>query len=112
MKERGVDFILSPAFSGVAAALGQSHYWNYTAIWNLLDQPCVTLPTGLFQDPAIDKADTNYKPRNSVDAREWEKYVPEKFVGAPICVQITGKHFQDEATIAASELVSEILKSK
>lgn len=111
MKDRGVDFILSPAYNGVAAVLGESQYWNYTAIWNLLDQPSVILPTGLFQSPATDRADSAYEPRNDVDAREWAKYVPEKFDGAPICVQVTGKHFHDEQTLAASKLISDILKS-
>lgn len=74
MKERGVDFIISPTHCGVAPALGESQYWNYTAIWNILDQPCVILPTGLSQDLAIDKADPNYKPRNEFDDREWKKF--------------------------------------
>lgn len=30
MKERGVDFILSPAYVGVAAELQTAQYWLYT----------------------------------------------------------------------------------
>jgi amidase len=112
MKERGVDFIISPTYLGVASELGTSQYWNYTAIWNILDQPCVILPTGLFQDPAVDKAETTYKPKNETDEREWKKYVPERFVGAPINFQVTGKHFRDEETIAAGKLISEIVSGK
>lgn len=104
-----MDFILSPTYCGVAAVCGESQYWNYTAIWNILDQPCVVLPTGLFQDPAIDAVDASYEPRNDIDAREWKKYAPEKYTGAPINVQVTGKHFHDEETIAAGKLISEIL---
>lgn len=111
MKERGVDFILSPTFNGVAAGLGESQYWNYTAIWNILDQPCTIFPTGLFHDPAIDKADPEFKPRNEAEEREWKKYTPEKFIGAPIALQLTGKHFRDEETLAAAKLVAEIVRS-
>ncbi|EXJ81134.1 hypothetical protein A1O3_07422 [Capronia epimyces CBS 606.96] len=111
MKARGVDYILSPTFVGVAPELGTSQYWNYTAIWNILDQPCVVFPTGLVQDPTIDKVEEAYVPRNKQDEREFKKYVPERFVGAPIALQLTGKHFRDEETIAAAKVVAEIVQS-
>ena len=62
MKERGVDFILAPAYVGVAAELHTAQYWLYTAIWNILDQPCVTFPTGLTADPSIDTLARLIKP--------------------------------------------------
>lgn len=113
MKSRGVDFILSPPFNGVAAVLGESHYWNYTAIWNILDQPSAVFPTGLFQDPAVDVVPV-YEPRNEVDEREWRKYSrsPGRYRGAPICLQLTGKHFRDEETLAAAKLISGIVLGK
>ena len=73
MKERGVDFILAPAYVGVAAELHTAQYWLYTAIWNILDQPCITFPTGLTADPSIDTVDTEYKPRDAIDEREYKK---------------------------------------
>ena len=107
MKERGVDFILSPTYVGVAAIEGEPHYWNYTAIWNVLDQPSTIFPTGLFQDPSIDKAPSSFKPRDATEAREWKKYEkPELYKGAPINLQLTGKHFKDEETVAASKLIA------
>ncbi|OJJ33190.1 hypothetical protein ASPWEDRAFT_115060 [Aspergillus wentii DTO 134E9] len=108
MKSRGVDFILSPAFNGTAAVMGESHYWNYTAIWNILDLPSAVFPSGLFQDPAVDLAE-EYTPRNEVDAREWKKYKPERYVGAPIGLQLAGKHFRDEETLAAAKVISDLL---
>ncbi|KAL4803953.1 amidase signature domain-containing protein [Aspergillus unguis] len=110
MKTHGVDFILCPAYVGVAAVLGESHYWNYTAIWNILDQPAAVFPSGLYVDPQLDPIDSSYKPRNAVDEREWKKYDPERYVGAPIGLQLVGKHFKDEETLAAASLVSSVLK--
>lgn len=127
MRERGVDFIIAPAYVGVAAELHTAHYWLYTAIWNILDQPCVTFPTGLNVDPKIDVVEVDYKPRDAVDDREYQKCrwnlnlqksiltrapdVPEKFTGAPIALQLVGKHFRDEETVAAAGLVSEIIQA-
>ncbi|KAF9892336.1 hypothetical protein FE257_002113 [Aspergillus nanangensis] len=113
MKTRGVDFILCPTYAGVAAVLGESHYWNYTAIWNILDHPAVVFPSGLVVDTALDAADERYVPRGEVDAREWKKYTgPERYEGAPIGLQFVGKHFKDEETLAAAAVVERILKGE
>ncbi|OQU99866.1 hypothetical protein CLAIMM_05439 [Cladophialophora immunda] len=110
MKERGVDFILCPAYVGAAAQLATGKYWLYTAIWNILDQPAVIFPTGLRVDQELDPVETGYTPRSKQDEEEYKKYSPEKYVDAPIALQVVGKHFRDEATIAASELISKIVQ--
>ncbi|RHZ52863.1 hypothetical protein CDV55_104739, partial [Aspergillus turcosus] len=112
MKSRGVDFILCPVYVGAAAVMGESQYWNYTAIWNILDYPGVVFPSGLVVDPALDPVDSTYRPRSEVDAREWAKYRPERYEGAPIGLQLVGKHFKDEETLAAAGLVSDIVQGK
>lgn len=38
------------------------------------------------------------------------KDTPEDFKDAPIALQLAGKHFRDEDTIAASEMVSRIIQ--
>ncbi|PYI24290.1 amidase [Aspergillus violaceofuscus CBS 115571] len=116
MRSRGVDFILCPAYVGVASVLGESHYWNYTAIWNILDQPAVVFPSGLFveRDELVEE-EKEYVPRtNGVDEREWMKWKvagAERYEGAPVGLQLVGKHFKDEETLAAAGLVSELLSS-
>ncbi|KAL4877316.1 amidase signature domain-containing protein [Aspergillus karnatakaensis] len=108
IKSRGIDFILCPAYVGAAAVLGESHYWNYTAIWNILDHPAAVFPSGLFVDPKLDGVDVSYQPRSALDEREWKKYAPERYYGAPIGLQIAGKHFKDEDTLAAAKFVTEM----
>ncbi|KAJ5175366.1 amidase [Penicillium canariense] len=114
LKSRGVDFIISPAYPAAAAVMGESHYWNYTAIWNMTDMPCAVFPSGLTVDPTLDaltEQDKKYVPRNEVDEREWNKYQgPWRYEGAPIALQIAGRHFKDEETLAAAKLVEEIIK--
>ena len=111
MKSRGVDFILAPTYLGVAAVLGEPQYWNYTAIWNVLDQPAVVFPSGLVVDEELDSAEEGYQPRNAVDEREWKKYSPERYVGAPIALQLVGKKFKDEEVLAAAKVVEGALKA-
>lgn len=114
LKNRGVDFILSPNYPGVAAVMGESHYWNYTAIWNLLDYPAVTFPSGLKVDLKVDAVTEEYKgyiPRNDADEKEWRRYEgPERYEGAPIALQVAGRHFKDEETLAAAKILEEIIR--
>ncbi|EAW13376.1 fatty-acid amide hydrolase [Aspergillus clavatus NRRL 1] len=112
MRARGVDFILCPVYPGVAAVFGESHYWNYTAVWNILDQPGAVFPSGLVVDPVLDAVDGGYVPRSEVDAREWAKYQPERYVDAPIALQLVGRKYRDEETLAAAGLVAEIVQGR
>jgi hypothetical protein len=79
MKERGVDVLLCPAYVGVAPELASGQYWLYTAIWNILDQPAVTFPTGLKAEPEIDVVETDYRPRSAEDEREYKKCKSGRF---------------------------------
>jgi Asp-tRNA(Asn)/Glu-tRNA(Gln) amidotransferase A subunit family amidase len=116
MKRRGVDFILSPTYPGVAAVMGESQYWNYTAVWNIVDLPSAVFPSGLTVDSRLDvltEQDKGYVPRDEVDEREWRKYQgPERYEGAPVGLQISGRRFKDEETLAAAKVVEEIIGRK
>lgn len=73
MKERGVDFILCPAYIGVAPPLATADYWLYTAIWNILDQPAVAIVTGLKADPKLDPVEVSYKPVSKKDEEQYKR---------------------------------------
>lgn len=96
--------------------MGESQYWNYTAIWNLVDLPSVVFPSGITVDPKVDvltEQDKKYVPRNEVDEREWRKYeAPERYEGASVGLQIAGRRFKDEETLAAAKVVEEIIREK
>lgn len=72
MRYKGVDVILCPAYVGAGVLQGGAEYWNYTAIWNVLDQPAAILPSGLKVDKSIDEPEEDYTPRNEYDAKEWK----------------------------------------
>ncbi|KAI2792203.1 putative amidase [Penicillium oxalicum] len=113
LKLRKIDFILGPVYPAAAAVMGESQYWNYTAIWNMTDMPAAVFPSGLTVDPILDALtdlDQKYVPRNGIDAREWIKYQsPARYERAPIALQLAGRHFKDEETLATAKLVKEII---
>ncbi|KAH3671165.1 hypothetical protein OGAPHI_000876 [Ogataea philodendri] len=110
MIERGVDVILCPAYVGVAAELGTTSYWGYCSHWNLLDQPGLVFPTGLYQDPVVDKVDPRTEYWNLTDEKESQKYVPNVFKGAPIALQLVSQRYEDEFLLAAGKIITECLR--
>ncbi|KAM0473652.1 hypothetical protein ACHAPX_008057 [Trichoderma viride] len=98
--EREVDIILCPPSFGAAAPLEQSRYWGYTSQWNLLDYPAVVFPVTTV-DQVKDVKDTSYVPKNEQDRFVYEMYSPDKFVNAPVSLQIVGRRQYDEKVLAA-----------
>ncbi|OQU96987.1 hypothetical protein CLAIMM_02992 [Cladophialophora immunda] len=77
-----VDFLISPVGPGVAARHETARYWGYTAIWNLLDWPACTFPTGETVSPQIHPKDASYTPRlNEFDSYNWSNYEPSEYEG-------------------------------
>lgn len=93
MKHLGVDFILCPAYVGAGVLQGGAEYWNYTAIWNVLDQPAAILPSGLRVDKSMDRPEEGYKPRNPDDEREWRA-----------CKSASATHFPRQISYAVSDV--------
>lgn len=113
MRKNGIDFILSPNYSNVAPKSGEIYNWSYTSLFNLIDFPCLTFQTGLFQDPAVDKWDEshkNYEYRSPLEELELSNYDPKEFVGAPIALQLTGLRYHDEEVLAAGKAINDTLK--
>jgi amidase len=73
MKERGVDVILCPPYVGSAPLQHKTDYGTYTMLWNMLDQPALVFPSGLFVDPSLDPVDADYKPMNPMDQQQHDK---------------------------------------
>ncbi|MCJ1301343.1 hypothetical protein MMC08_004142 [Hypocenomyce scalaris] len=73
--------------------------------------PGVVFPTGLKVDQVLDAVEEGYRPRSAQDEAEYRAYAPGKFVDAPICLQLVGKRYRDEATLAAAKVLAEIIQS-
>lgn len=89
-----LDVVLSPVYVAPGAPHNTSLYWNYTALWNLVDFPCIAFPTGLY-------AGTEGREKNRIPRNKYEKLciknssVTADCQGAPIGFQLIGKPYQD-----------------
>lgn len=130
VEDNMVDVILAPVGPGCAPPLDCGRYWGYTAQWNLLDYPALVFPTGL-QCSAEDKVEEGYEPRNEQDKYNYELCElkpwrpcdgiyhllmyrrtdePERYVDAPISLQLIGRRYEDEKVVQAFEMLAEAAK--
>ncbi|KAI5949397.1 hypothetical protein KGF54_005632 [Candida jiufengensis] len=111
--ENKIDFILGPAYNNVAPQSEDVFNESYTLIYNLLDFPSMVFQTGLFQDPEIDvwtKEDETYEYKTGLEELENKNYKPEKFKGAPIALQLSGRRYFDEEVVAGSKAIVDLLE--
>ncbi|KAI9047341.1 hypothetical protein LZ554_008788 [Drepanopeziza brunnea f. sp. 'monogermtubi'] len=94
-----VDAILCPAGPGPAPPHGNAKYWSYTSQWNMLEYPGVVFPVTAV-DPRTDVEETAYVPRNDQDRFNWELYQRERYVDAPVSLQIVTRRWEDEKCLA------------
>ena len=68
-----VDAIICPVSPAASIPHDFPVYWGYTSLWNMLDYPSVIVPVkDVTVDPAIDKKDMDYQPReNPFDKDNW-----------------------------------------
>lgn len=95
-----VDVILCPVGPNTAPLHDTARYWPYTSHWNLLDYPAAVFPA-TFVDPAVDERNDGYMATNAQDRYNRDLWDPERYVGAPVSLQLVGRRGTDEKVLAA-----------
>lgn len=102
---------MCPVGPGVAPKHDTARYWGYTAVLNCLDWPAVSFPIRKVVVPREHPVDTSYRPRdNEFDRYNWENYRPNDYEGAPISLQLVGRKWHCEQTMAALRKIEEVLE--
>lgn len=108
---KAVDAILCPVGPGAAPPLGHSKYWSYTSQWNLLDYPAAVFPvTNVNQ--CVDTKDMTYRPRNASDKYNHDLYDPQKYVNAPVGLQLVTRRYEEEKCLAILGLIEKAMGRK
>ncbi|KAL3490057.1 amidase signature domain-containing protein [Aspergillus germanicus] len=107
-EEQDVDVVIGPAFVGPACAHDTALYWTYTSLYNLVDYPCVVVPTPLRVE-AGEEYDPGYTPLSEACAdvkRLWES---GNFEGAPLALQVVARKYHDSELFGALGVLKDIL---
>lgn len=109
MNEIDVDYVLTPAYFAPAAIPDKIKYWGYTALYNILDLPGVSFPTGVVTDAKLDAKDANHVPRNALEEYEYPLYDEELYDGFPVGLSLHGRRYYDEETVKATKLIQKVI---
>ncbi|RMJ10933.1 hypothetical protein BHE90_014639 [Fusarium euwallaceae] len=85
---------------------------TFTAVFNAVDWPAISLPLGMKCDQNVDDLYVDFKPFSDEDARLQALYEPRRFHGLPLSVQLAGQRFEDEKLLAIAELIASVIQEK
>ncbi|KAI8663136.1 hypothetical protein LRP88_07338 [Fusarium phalaenopsidis] len=83
---------------------------TFTAVFNAVDWPAISLPLGMKCDQDVDAPYVDFTPFSAEDARLQALYEPRRFHGLPLSVQLAGQRFEDEKLLAIAEFITSVIR--
>jgi amidase len=103
----------------VGSAHGESKYWGYTSVFNILDYSAAVFPVGAVEDS---DTWTRYPRSNGAYLSDEDKMFhgyygddlgPRKYQDAPVCLQLVTRRFREEALLGMVErIVKDLVEGK
>ncbi|TFY69851.1 hypothetical protein EVJ58_g174 [Rhodofomes roseus] len=114
MRANSIDFILTVPNSLPAPPIGgMKAGWKacgYTFLWNILDYSAGVLPV-THVDAALD-ALGRFKPKNAIEAGQYEMYNAQQMHGLPVGVQVVGKRLEEEKVLEGMKVIESLLRKE
>lgn len=106
---RPVDVLLVPTMPHTAAPHRSCRWVGYTKLFNFLDYTALSFPAGKASKALDGQIPSGYRPRNSLDAWNWDQYDIEKMDGHTVGLQIVGRRFEEEKVLGVAHQVQKML---
>jgi len=106
---RPIDGLILPVAPVTAPRFGNNDYINYTGLFNLLDLPATVFPV-TFVNAQKDQANADYQPASKIDAGIQSRFDPQLMQGSPVCLQVVGRKYRCESTLASAEIISSAIR--
>ncbi|KAI1393791.1 amidase [Hypoxylon trugodes] len=102
----GIDALLCPTTPYSSVENGKFSHVGYTGVFNVLDYSCISFPTGVIVDKAIDVPwDEMFKPLSDLDKSIRSDYNPETVHGMPVSLQLVAQRLEEEKCIAICKVL-------
>ncbi|TVY80709.1 putative amidase [Lachnellula suecica] len=111
-RENNIDAIVMPPAAHTTIPHDTGTTLSYTGLWNYLDYPAVVIPVDRIRDSdaADDLSHAKYGPE---DQKVYSLYSgPELYRDAPICIQVIGYKYADEALASTAAVLDSIINAK
>ncbi|OAA66505.1 fatty-acid amide hydrolase [Niveomyces insectorum RCEF 264] len=105
----GIDVLLCPTIPFNTAKHGTFEHVGYTGVYNVLDYACVSFPTGLTVDKAVDQLDPACTPLGPLDKNVADGYDADFMNGLPISLQLVARRLEEEKVIGVCHRVLSVL---
>jgi amidase len=105
-----VDAVIMPVAPHAAVIPGKYYHTAYTEAINLMDYSAAVIPV-TKADKNVDTFNSDYKPLNEIDRKNWEAYDPDVYDGAPIGIQLVARKYEEEKVWAIAKIVSAALET-
>ncbi|KAI8627357.1 amidase [Xylariaceae sp. FL1651] len=110
-RKAGIDAILCPTTPYSTVENGKFKHVGYTGVYNVLDYSCISFPTGLTVDQAVDvPQDDAYKPFSDIDQSIQSEYNPAAVHGMPISLQLVAQRLEEEKCVEMCKVILDALK--
>jgi len=105
-----MDAVIMPVAPHAAVLPGKYYHTAYTEAINLMDYSAAVIPV-TKADKNVDSFNSDYKPFNEIDRKNWEAYDPDVYDGAPIGIQLVARKYEEEKVWAIAKIVSAALET-
>ncbi|KAG2418616.1 hypothetical protein HFD88_001717 [Aspergillus terreus] len=106
---REMDALLMPCTPWPACEKYGFYYDNYTSLWNVLDYCATTVP--VTKVIAADIPKPQYNCRNTVEAKVWNDYSPERLLDTPVAIQLVGRRLNEEYLLGLTRVCDDALEA-
>jgi amidase len=104
----GIDALLGPTTPYASVPNGTFRYVGYTGIFNIVDYPAISFPTGIVADKGLDTKETDRRALGPVDELIQEEYNAEAVHGMPVSLQLTARRLEEEKAI---DMIKNVLRA-
>jgi amidase len=110
----GIDALLCPANASVASFHGESKYWGYSSVFNILDYSAAIFPVGVVEESDTWANVPRQEETMGDDDALFEKLYeagPAKYAKAPVALQLVGRRYREEQILDMTETIVSHLKA-
>ncbi|KAH7038255.1 amidase [Microdochium trichocladiopsis] len=107
----GIDALLCPTTPYSSVENGKFRHVGYTGVYNVLDYSCISFPTGVRVDQAVDVPQdlATYKPLSDLDKEIQQDYDPKIVNGLMVNLQLVAQRLEEEKCVEMCKVVLGVL---